>query len=170
MSGSTLEATQALKSRWKGSKDGTNCPPWGRQNQRVHIWKKDRKKFLLSIIILLCLLTNWDQWMFQQNFRLVLTAGKQDFGKAVETVALLYASSIPLVIRDSPFEDLFLSRRTESFGWAWTAKQVCCKTDLLMRAKGLMCFDKETKISNAVSCAWMEIHHGNKLRSINTST
>lgn len=45
-----------------------------------------------------------------------------------------------------------------------------CKTGLLMRVKGLMRFDKETKISNAVSCAWMEIHHGKKLRNTNTGT
>ena len=45
-----------------------------------------------------------------------------------------------------------------------------CKIGLLMRVKGLMHFDKETKISNAVSCAWMEMRHGKKLRNTNTST
>lgn len=44
-----------------------------------------------------------------------------------------------------------------------------CKIGLLV--KGLMSFDKETKISNAVSYAWMEMHTGKKkLRNTNTST
>lgn len=61
MSGSTLEASQALKSRWKGPKEGTNCPPRQAKSKSPHL-KKDTKKHFFKVLLFFC-----SFWLTQTN-------------------------------------------------------------------------------------------------------